>query len=160
MARTITLRSQTHVPASARNGSSRKSVSSVPQRMSSPHRHHNHYRPTTDRRVPRSRGSELKLLLLLLLALRDAMPRMRCPALMRQRLSQPLCVCCTSRPSPATKYCSLSRLLPLYLSFPPLSLSSLHVKPTPSPIHTHKPLTHHNVYPQHTQEKERGGGAR
>jgi hypothetical protein len=44
--------------------------------MSSPHRHHHHCRPTTDHRVPRSRASELKLLLLLLLlALRNAMPR-------------------------------------------------------------------------------------
>lgn len=112
--------------------------------------------PTSTARVPRSRASELKLLL----ALRDAMPPTDCAARrcaeVRQRcLPAALCVCCTSRPSPATKYRLLSLCLSPFLPSPLLPTRQTHFSP-----HTQNLHISHNVYPQHTQEKERGGGAR
>ena len=90
----------------------------------------------------------------------DALPCADAPKGLSQPLSVCACVCCTSRPSPATKYRSLSLSLVFFLCLSFSHLSSLFLThETHSPPYTifH---TYHNVYPQHTQEKERGGGAR
>lgn len=94
--------------------------------MSSPHRHQQHYRPTS------ARASELKLLLL---ALGDAMPPMRRPALMRQRASQPLCVCVAPQGPARQPSIALSRPLPLSVSPP-----SLLFFPLLPPLYTRNPL--------------------
>jgi hypothetical protein len=71
----------------------------------------------TEHRVPRSRASELKLLLGWL-ALRDAMPT---DALRVRQREEPLpaALCCTSEAQPGNQV-SLSLAVPLSLSFPPL----------------------------------------
>ena len=148
MARTIRLRSQTHVPEMALLGtpSARFPNANVVSAPSSA------ALPTHERARVRAQAAAA-----LLLALRDAMPPMRRPALMRQRASQPLCVCvcCTSRPSPATKYRSLSSSPSLCLAalspFLPSPPSSLHTKPTPS--HT-QPFTHITMSTRSTRKRK------
>ena len=168
-ARTIILRSQTHVPTSARNAFSWKSISSVAQRMSSPHRHHNHYRPAHGARPSiacvRAQAAAAAAAGLARCDATDALPCAAAPkglpAALCVCVCARVCVCCTSRPSPATKYRSLS-------SSPSVSPPSLLFSPLHPLPYTRKPLplsytnfhTYHNVYPQHPQEKERGGGAR
>ena len=114
-------------------------------------------RPTTAR-VPRSRASELKLLLLLALRDCDATDALPC-ADAPKGLPAALCVCVAPQgparqPSIAlspSSSPSVSPFLPLSSLFPTHETHSLPY----TNLHTY-----HNVYPQHSQEKERGGGAR
>ena len=86
------------------------------------------------------------------------MPRMRCPALMRQRASQPLCVCVLHLKAQPGNQVSLSlpHLLPLSLLFSLSPPSSLHTKPTPShtQIFTHITMSTRSTRKRKNEEEE------
>jgi hypothetical protein len=99
--------------------------------VSSPHRHRSHCRPSTAS-LDRARPSSSCCWAGWPCAMRC--PRMRCECAKERSLSQPLSVA-PQRPSPATKYRSLSPSLCLS-PFLPSSLSSLHAKPSLYHLHT------------------------
>lgn len=153
IARTITLRFQTHVPAS---------MPEMPLLGNPPARFPNECRLRTviaTTKLPTSTARVLD----------RVRPSSSCccwPCAMR---CHPRMRCQAPKVPPSRSVCVLhleaqpgnqvsSSLLPS-LSFSPLSSPSYTPNPL-SPIHPKTPHTYHNVYPQHTQEKERGGGAR
>ena len=143
MARTIRLRSQTHVPEMALLG---KPSARFPNEC----RLRTVISSITDPRA-RARPSSSCCCAAAGLARCDATDAPPC-ADAPKGLPAALCVCCTSRPSPATKYRSLSSSPslslvspPSLLFFPLLPLPYLHTKPTLS--HISNPHTYYNVYP-------------
>ena len=126
MARTIRLRSQTHVPEMALLG---KPSARFPNEC----RLRTVISSITDPRA-RARPSSSCCCAAAGLARCDATDAPPC-ADAPKGLPAALCVCCTSRPSPATKYRSLSRPLPLSVSPP-----SLLFFPLLPPLYTRNPL--------------------